>query len=42
MGCPTIIRNWKNINCGFVILGGGITTAINAFILIEAGQISGP
>ena len=27
----------KNINCGVVILGGGITAAINAFILIEAG-----
>ena len=32
----------KNINCGVVILGGGITAAINAFILVEAGQISGP
>jgi glycine/D-amino acid oxidase-like deaminating enzyme len=27
----------KNINCGVVILGGGITAAINAFILVEAG-----
>ena len=26
----------KNINCDVVILGGGITAAINAFILIEA------
>ena len=27
----------KNINCDVVILGGGITAAINAFILVEAG-----
>jgi len=27
----------KNINCDVIILGGGITAAINAFILIEAG-----
>jgi glycine/D-amino acid oxidase-like deaminating enzyme len=27
----------KNINCDVAILGGGITAAINAFILVEAG-----
>lgn len=27
----------NNINCEVIILGGGITAAINAFILIEAG-----
>lgn len=33
MGCRTIIR------CAVVILGGFIMAAINAFILVEAGQI---
>jgi succinate dehydrogenase/fumarate reductase flavoprotein subunit len=27
----------KNINCDVVILGGGITAAINAITLVEAG-----